>query len=214
MCFDSLRQRCAFSLRKLDLIVQTVDDGLSAMETMKPLLEIHILADVTLSLFPTASLDEVQAMAPAWPHLTSFTLGFEGLYRFGGHEAHTSCPLPGLIHLGRSCSKLISLDLRIDESLSDPESLPALSHSLQSLTLDIPDDTNQVLLACLLDRLSPTLQTLSVNCNIIHDGQPCDNVLQMLKAFQAIREECRSASASNNMGKERVFVETQMAYPG
>ncbi|KIM85617.1 hypothetical protein PILCRDRAFT_5294 [Piloderma croceum F 1598] len=194
-CFDSVRQRCGSSLRTLNVKIQTADDGLSAMETIQPLLEIHGLEHVTLLMFPTASSDEVKAMASAWPYLTSFRLGNEW-----GHEGRTSCPLQGLVDLCYSCPRLITLVMRISDDLSDMDldSLPALSHGLQSLTLHVPDDTNHVLLARVLDKLFPSLQTLTVHPGEqqLRQAPPAvsafEDVLQMLKAFQAIRDECRS----------------------
>jgi len=193
-CFNSLRQRCGSSLNTLTLIIKTIDDGLSVMETIQPLLEIHGLEHVTLVMFPTASSDEVKAMASAWPYLTSFTL-VDGVIR-------TSFPLRGLADLCHFCPRLITLVVRISDDLSDLDldSLPALSHGLQSLTLHVPNDTNHILLARLLDKLFPSLQTLTVHPGTVefrHGQVPLSSsafkdVLQMLKAFQAIRNECRS----------------------
>lgn len=203
MCLDNLRLHCGSSLRKLYLVARTIDDGLSMMDTIRPLLDIHTLEDVTLSLFPTASSDEVQTMASAWPHLTSFMLGM--------YPLRTTFPLQGLVHLGRSCPGLITLKVEIVEgllSLPDLEMLPTLSHGLQSLILDVPADTNHVFLARVLDRLFPTLENLSVNSATALPPL-WDDVLQMLKAFRTIRQECRSVSVRNNVGEGAGVLGTQ-----
>jgi hypothetical protein len=119
-------------------------------------------------------------------------------------------PLQGLVHLGRSCPELITLNARIVEGLSLPdlERLPALSHGFQSLTLDVPADTNHVLLARVLDRLFPTLENLSVNHTT--PSTPLWDVLQMLKRFHAIRRQ--SASVRNNVGEGAGVLGTQANY--
>jgi len=81
------------------------------------------------------------------------------------------------------------------KELPDLENIPTLSHGLQTLTLEVPSDTNHVFLARLLDRLFPVLQTLSVNPRSHINGEetsPWEDVNQMLRAFQGIREECKS----------------------
>jgi hypothetical protein len=109
-------------------------------------------------------------------------------------------PIYDYVDLCYFCPRLITLVVRIVDSLSalDLASLPALSHGLQSLTLHVPGNTNHILLARVLDKLFPSLQTLAVNPDYVqfdHYGlrvSAFEDVLQMLKAFQAIRDECRS----------------------
>lgn len=189
-CFDALRKRCG-SLRSFQFYtIKYMDADFPILETIKPLFDIRGLEDVMLHLwggFDVSLLSEVmEAVASAWPNLTSLSLNA------------TVHPFQGLVHLIHGCPKLAALDIFLDvEGLPNLSSIPPSSHALQSLSLRIPVscEFDCILLARLVDKVFPNLQIISVKPS---DPRADENtgymqyIPPMVKAFQAVREECRS----------------------
>jgi hypothetical protein len=186
MCFDKLRERCGSSLCSLQFrsTTATTATNFPVLEIVSPLFKIRGLEDVALEVFSEPLSSEImEAMALAWPNLTSLKFGKE-----------TICPFEGLAHLFHFCPKIVALDVHVEvEGSSDMSSITPLSHTLQSLSLYISRDMDYIHLARFVDRLFPNIQTVTMKTAVLtaETAQALLAIPRVIKAFQAIRAECR-----------------------
>ena len=161
-CFEKIKERFEPSLRSVSTQAVARDDGLSAAELFKPLLDLHRLEEFGLSELIALSIRDVLAMASAWPNLRRLSLEIPPIFR-NPDDAQLSA-LHCLTFFARNCPKLTHLNMGIgDQDLPTVAQFPLLSHGLTDLRLHTPHVHDYMLLARLLDRIFPWLIDVRIN---------------------------------------------------
>jgi hypothetical protein len=171
--------------------VHAVDDGLTLIETVKPLLELRLMEEVAIFLpIAGAEVGDVQSIATAWPNLKAFRLGprIQVPDVVEGADEQAPSAFRCLSVLARGCLNLITLEIRIDQNdLPDLSSVESVSHGLRTLDLDVNCVNDCMKLARILYKIFPEVQDVEVNKEInrrySYDG-PWDDVPVFIKQLQ------------------------------
>jgi len=174
---------------KVDVGAEVHPNVATLMELIRPLLSLSQLEDVALilgGLRVRFSVDDMRALASAWPRLLEFDLVHDNLIN------RPSVSMRALLEFARHCPrlqtlKMSSLDvaaLRAEEL----EGLPTLSHGLK--VLDLYSDwqglsmAEKMQCARFLDRIFPNIQECTCEGDL-----SVPRVSDLLAAFQSVRRE-------------------------
>jgi len=165
---DCVTRLCALhgpSLRTIDLrlTILTRDIGLCRMGIVIPILELHHLEVFAMySLGARLSVNDVQTMASAWPHLQILRLGLDIIADEKAPYNPRLSAFHCLIPLARLCCKLTTLEIRmIGRILPDLASWPTIHHGLVNLDLDVPNVVEADPVIHILHNIFPVLDEVT-----------------------------------------------------
>jgi hypothetical protein len=172
MCFNTISTRFASTLRCIYIMSHSQimgEVGLTMIETISPLLDVHLMEEVSLSLPVTwVEVDEVESIATAWPNLKVFRLEMwiQSSRAVDGANEPAPSAILCLSSFARLCPNLDKLEIQIDQTgLPTLSSLPSVYPRcrLRTLNFDVTGVGDYLHLARILHRLFPELQHVQVN---------------------------------------------------
>lgn len=189
------------SLRSIDLSLPSIG-GLSAMEIIDPLLELHELEEFNIMSFASSfsatsiSPHDITSIASAWTKLTTINMRF--MIHVDLEQDQVGSGLRCLATFARLCPHLINLHLLTDDpSIPDIGEWPMLNHSLRYLEIYAPSISDPPKVVRLVDRLFPTLEKVDFTTTDDEEMFLWASASSMLKMLQSVREEARSGTAVN-----------------
>jgi hypothetical protein len=193
-CLDQLRVHCGASLRCIIFHPSALDYGSHSFKALQPLLQLHHLEEFHASSPLVLSVDDIAAMATAWPNIQCLRL--DVTIHPPANELPTST-FHSLVPVARFCPKLRTLRMMFsDTDLPSTADFPCLSHPLQEIHLVVQSVRDYVKLAALLDRIFPSLDKVFID-GWHHDEEIRNWVPRMIHVLQSVRKERRFAESES-----------------
>lgn len=198
VCFVTIRKLFKYSLRSVLITTTIREDEMSGREMVEPLLDLHCLEEVRLSVSVALGMQDLSDMSLAWPLLQHIALRLPIVPDY--HKLSNGIQ-PSTIHclsfFARRCPRLASIEAEFhDIHLATTSEFPPFTHGLQKLCLYTPNVRDYTHLASLVDRLFPMLVEIKVNNGKVARGPPNDilcpnwlDVPDLIRHFQEVRAE-------------------------